>query len=242
MVTFASAFIFIMERYSVINEKRKREIVLLRGRGCAYRRCTFCDYHLDCSPDDGENYALNAEVLSKVTGEYGELEVINSGSVFELDGRTLDLIKCKCRARGISVIHFESHYMYKDRIAQLRREFDGFTLKIKLGLETFDYDLRERVLQKGIKDREPAIIADGFDEANLLVGISGQTAAGMINDIELGIKHFERICVNVMCENSTAVKPDPQAVSAFCTQVYPIYKNCTRVDILIKNTDFGVGA
>ena len=37
-----------MERYSVITEKNPREIVLLRGAGCAWRRCRFCDYHLDC--------------------------------------------------------------------------------------------------------------------------------------------------------------------------------------------------
>ena len=231
-----------MERYSVINEKRKREIVLLRGRGCAYRRCTFCDYHLDYSSDDEANYALNVDVLSRVTGEYGELEVINSGSVFELDGRTLQSILLTCREKNIDVIHFESHYMYRDRLLALRQIFDGFTLKLKLGLETFDYDLRERVLLKGIPVRDPAVIAYGFDEANFLFGLPGQTAVSMIKDIELGLKYFERICVNVMCENSTAVKPDPQAVSAFITQVYPIYKNCERVDILLNNTDFGVGA
>ena len=213
----------------------------MRGRGCAYRLCTFCDYHLDCSADDDENFALNAEVLSHVTGEYGELEVINSGSVFELDGKTIDLIKSVCRDKGIAVIHFEVHYIYKDRLADLRREFDGFTLKFKLGLETFDYDMREQALRKGIKDSDPAVIADGFDEANFLFGISGQTAESMRRDIELGLNNFERICINIMCENSTAVKPDPQVIAEFMSKVYPIYKDNARVDILIQNTDFGVG-
>lgn len=230
-----------MERYSVITEKLKREIVLLRGRGCAYRRCTFCDYHLDCSPSDEDNFALNSSVLSRVTGIYGELEVINSGSVFELDSRTLDMIKSVCREKGINVIHFEVHYMYKDRLADLRREFDGFTLKLKLGLETFDHDLRERVLHKGIPDREPAVIAVGFDEANFLFGVSGQTSESMLNDIELGLKHFERICINIMCDNSTSVKPDRTVITAFMQDVFPIYKDCVRADILVNNTDFGVG-
>ncbi|MDE6293591.1 MAG: radical SAM protein [Clostridiales bacterium] len=230
-----------MDRYSVINEKRKREIVLLRGRGCAYRRCTFCDYHLDCSPSGSDNFALNSAVLANVTGVYGELEVINSGSVFELDSRTLDMIKSVCRERCITVIHFEVHYMYKDRLSDLRREFDGFTLKLKLGLETFDYDLRERVLLKGISDREPAVIADGFDEANFLFGVSGQTSDSMRRDIELGLKHFERICINIMCDNSTSVKPDRTVIAAFINDVFPIYKDNARADILINNTDFGVG-
>lgn len=230
-----------MDRYSVITEKRKREIVLLRGRGCAYRRCTFCDYHLDCSPFDDDNFALNAEVLSRVTGEYGELEVINSGSVFELDPRTLDLIKAVCRDKDISVIHFEVHYIYKDRLAALRREFGEFTLKLKLGLETFDYDMREDVLLKGIPDHDPAIIADGFDEANFLFGLSGQTEQSMLRDIALGLNNFERICINIMCDNSTAVKPDRAVIDLFRTLIYPIYKDDPRVDILLNNTDFGVG-
>lgn len=40
-----------MERYSVITNKNPREIVLLRGSGCKWRRCAFCDYHLDFSPE-----------------------------------------------------------------------------------------------------------------------------------------------------------------------------------------------
>lgn len=251
MSLFSHAFVFVwlpykrifvfMERYSVISDKRKREIVLLRGRGCAYRRCTFCDYHLDCLQSDEDNFALNSEVLSKVTGIYGELEVINSGSVFELDSKTLAEIKSVCRGKGISVIHFEAHYMYKDRLDALRREFDGFTLKLKLGLETFDYALREDILHKGIEGIDPAVIADGFDEANFLFGISGQTAESMRRDIELGLKYFERICINVMCENSTSVKPDPVVIGEFMSSVFPIYKDCARADILINNTDFGVG-
>lgn len=72
-----------MERYNIIEEKNKREIVLLRGSGCVYKKCTFCDYYSDSCKDPGENFALNRAVLQFVTGKYGDLEVINSGSVFE---------------------------------------------------------------------------------------------------------------------------------------------------------------
>ena len=231
-----------MERYSVIACKRKREIVLLRGNGCAYKRCAFCDYHLDRSDDADENYKINGEALSRVTGVYGELEVINSGSVFELDERTLELIKSVCRERGISTIHFEAHYIYRDRIAELRRAFGDFTLKIKLGVETFDFELREGALKKGIAERDPKRIARFFDEANFLFGISGQSVASMKNDIELGLKYFERICINVMCGNSTPIKPDAQVISSFMRELYPVYTDDERVDILVENTDFGVGA
>ena len=230
-----------MERYSKITEKRKREIVLLRSRGCIYKKCSFCDYHFDSCPDDDENFALNSEALSKVTGEFGDLEVINSGSVFELDAQTLELIKKICREKRISTIHFEAHYLYDKKIPALRQEFSEFDLKIKLGLETFDYDFREGVLKKGIPERNAEIISKNFEEANFLFGIKGQTVESMKRDIQLGLEHFERICVNIMCENSTEIKPDKDVISCFLRSIYPIYKDNERIDILINNTDFGVG-
>ena len=36
-----------LERYSIITEKNPREITLLRGNGCKWLKCRFCNYHLD---------------------------------------------------------------------------------------------------------------------------------------------------------------------------------------------------
>lgn len=230
-----------MERYSVIKEKNPREIILLRGKGCVYQKCTFCDYHTDKCDNQEENFNLNKSVLERVTGCFGNIEIINSGSVFELDNKTRELIKKLCREKHIQTIHFESHYIYNKHIKRLRQEFSGFDLKMKLGLETFDYDFREKVLLKGINESKPEIIAENFDDANFLFGLTGQTVSSMQQDIELGLKYFERICVNIMCENSTDVKPDKEVIAAFVKYLYPKYKDNNRIDILINNTDFGVG-
>ncbi|MCI9438293.1 MAG: radical SAM protein [Lachnospiraceae bacterium] len=230
-----------MERYSKILSKRKREILLLRGKGCVYKKCPFCDYHLDSCPDENANYTLNQEVLRQVTGEFGDLEVINSGSVFELDSLTLDLIRTVCREKQISTIHFESHYLYRAQIPALRQYFQEFDLKMKLGLETFDGDFREHILRKGIPDREPEVISREFDEANFLFGLRGQTVLTMERDITLGLTYFERICINLMCENTSAMQPDQTVISDFLEKLYPKYYEDGRIDILIKNTDFGVG-
>lgn len=82
-----------MERYSIIHKKNSREIVLLRGSGCVYTKCTFCDYYSDSCKNEEENFRLNSKVLENVTGIFQNLEVINSGSVFELDKNTVELIK-----------------------------------------------------------------------------------------------------------------------------------------------------
>ncbi len=230
-----------MERYSVIKDKQKREIVLLRGRGCVYKKCSFCDYFSDFCLDDEKNFLLNKSVLDKVTGEFKDLEVINSGSVFELGKKTLDYIKEISRKNDIEILHFESHYLYRDKIPSLRAEFSDFKLMMKLGLETFDYEFRENVLKKGIKENNPEVISQNFDEANFLFGINGQTVQSMERDITLGLQFFRRICLNIMCENTTEIKPDKEVISGFMQELYPKYKGNERVDILINNTDFGVG-
>ena len=213
-----------MERYSIISDKNPREIVLLRGSGCKWRRCRFCDYHLDFSKDEAANFDLNQEVLANVTGLYHKLEVINSGSICDL-------------------VHFECHWTDRSCIKTLREDFSvsGISLKFKIGVETFDALFRESYLVKGIDEANPAKIAEDFDECCLLFGIPGQTAESMNADIETGLAHFERVCVNIMVENSTAIKPDPGIIDIFTKTIMPEYLHNPRVDILMNNTDFGVG-
>ena len=232
-----------MIRYSTIRDKNPREIVLLRASGCKWKKCTFCDYHLDSSKDEESNYILNKKVLEKVTGEYRHLEVINSGSFCELDEQTIELIRTICKEKSIAILHFECHYLYRNRIAALRERFEsvGTELKIKTGVETFDFEFRENVLKKGIPASDPKEIAKYFDECCLLFGISGQTAKSMTEDIETGLSHFERVCVNIMTKNTTNILPDQDVISIFKKEVMPNFANNDRVDILISNTDFGVG-
>lgn len=233
----------LLTRYSEITEKNPREILLLRGSGCKWRRCSFCDYQLDFSLDEESNYQLNKKELAKVTGKYSKLEVINSGSFVDLDEKTLILIQNTCVEKRIKEIHFECHWMHKDSVPALRDSFAGLgiTTKIKIGVETFDYDYRENILFKGIDEKNPAVIAKNFDEVCLLFGLDGQTYTSMKHDIETGLTYFERVCVNIMVENSTKIKPNAEVIKLFMQELYPLYKDNERIDILIENTDFGVG-
>ena len=94
-------------RYSKINTKNKREIVLLKGKPCVYGKCTFCNYIEDNSEDENEINNINFEVLENITGEYGVLEVINSGSVFELPKETLEKIKKWLTKKILDKLAFE---------------------------------------------------------------------------------------------------------------------------------------
>jgi hypothetical protein len=233
-----------MQRYSVIKDKNPREIVLLRGCGCRYKRCVFCDYHDDASANETENLQINKQALDSVTGEYGVLEVINSGSFCELEDSTLRLVEEVCEAKSIGTVHFECHWLYRHYVPALRERFAkiGVVLKIKTGVETFDADYREHVMLKGIRETSPERLSEGFDECCLLFGLPEQTVESMIADVETGLRYFSRVCVNIMVENSAPLKPDLAVRELFIKEVYPKYKDNPRVDILLHNTDFGVGA
>lgn len=231
-------------RYSVIEEKNKREIVMLRGNGCKWRKCTFCDYHLDFSKDEEENFCLNKEVLQQVTGIFRRLEVINSGSFSDLDQKTISYIEEVCLLNKITDLHFECHWIHREEIQTLRKRFvrHGIQVHIKSGVESFDTDFRENVLRKGFDFAAPSDIAQYFDEVCLLQGITRQNTDSMIADIETGLYYFQRVCVNIMAENSMPIKPDLQVITYFRKFVYPRYQENQRVDILFDNTDFGVGS
>lgn len=233
----------IMERYSVIEEKNKREIILLRGSGCKWRRCRFCDYHLDFSSNEEENYKLNKVEIEKVTGIYEKLEVINSGSFVDLDEKTMMLLEKVCKRRDLKEIHFECHWKHKEMVSTIRKRFAAFgvLVKVKIGVETFDALFRESYLDKGIDTDSPEEIAKYFDECCLLFGIPGQSKESMLGDIETGLKYFERICINIMQENGKAIKADNRVIINFVNEIYPIYADNKRVDILMENTAFGVG-
>ncbi|MDD6446110.1 MAG: radical SAM protein [Lachnospiraceae bacterium] len=233
----------VLVRYSVITDKNPREIVLLRGSGCRYKKCRFCDYHLDFSRNEKENFELNKGILSKVTGIYQSLEVINSGSFPELDIETMKEIENVCVRKGITQLRFEVHWMYHKHVKKWKEHFKekGITLKIKMGVETFDEAFRKDVFDKGMEHVSPEEIASVADEVCLLFGVTGQTLESMTEDIETGLKLFERICINIMVENSTEIHPDNNVIEMFMKNLYPKYIDNPRVDILLHNTDFGVG-
>lgn len=228
-----------MDRYSRITEKTKREIVLLKGFPCVWGKCRFCDYTDDNSRDEEQMNRLNEEVLSHVTGEYGVLEVINSGSCFELPQKTLEEIRRVVQEKQIERLFFEAHWIYRNRLEEMR-SFFGIPITFKTGVETFDYTFREKYLYKHAPFRDAAEVASYFDSACLMVGIKGQTKEMIKRDIALLKQYFRHGTVSVFTDNTTDVKRDEDLIRWF-VQEYAYLKDDPQVDILYENTDFGVG-
>lgn len=227
-----------MERYALIHTVLPREFVLLQGTGCRWKRCTFCDYHGDLSDDP---FAVNREVLAQVQGVYGVLDVINSGSAMELDPLTINMIKEVVKEKKIHTLWFEAHYMYKNQLSKFAEQFEGVEVKFRCGIESFDAALRSQ-WKKGVKgDVMPEDVAKYFQGVCLLCCTEGDSQERILRDIALAKAYFEYASVNVFCDNSTAVKRDEELVKWFVDVVYPQLQQSDKIEVLVENTDLGVG-
>ncbi len=228
-----------MIRYNVIDHKNKREIVLLKASPCIWGRCTFCDYIEDNSIDTQFNINFNREVLQNVKGKHKVLEVINSGSCFELPNETLQDIKNIIDSKGIEKLFLESHWIYRHRLQEME-QFFNIPITFKCGIETFDNHFRNEVLKKGAVFSVPEEVAKYFNSICLMVGIKGQTQDMIKKDMDYLLNYFKYGCVNLYVENSTPLKRDDELVNWF-KQNYSFLEDKSNIEVLWNNTDFGVG-
>ena len=227
-----------MDRYSLIHTNMPREFVLLQGQGCCWRRCTFCDYHQDVS---AAPFDVNKAVLEQVTGRYGVLDVINSGSAMELDEATLELLERVVHEKGIHTLWFEAHFMYRNRLSAFAARFAPAKVKFRCGVESFDAAQRAR-WNKGIPAWVSAEdVARYFNGVCLLCCTMDDTRERIMADIATARRHFEYFSVNVFCNNGTATKRNDELAAWFASEVYPHIKDDPRIEVLIENTDLGVG-
>ena len=227
-----------MQRYSLITTKLPREFILLQGRGCLWKKCTFCDYHTDTSQHP---YTINRPILQQVTGKYGVLDIINSGSAPELDTQTISHIKQLVKEKNIHTLWFEAHYLYHNKLKEFAQQFYPAKVKFRCGVETFNTTLRQQ-WNKGIPPQiTPAEIAKHYQGVCLLCCTKGDTKERVLNDIALADKYFEYASINLFCNNSTTEERDEKLAQWFIAEVYPNLKDSCKFEVLLNNTDLGVG-
>lgn len=228
-----------MDRYNKITNKNNREIVLLRSFPCIWGKCSFCDYIDDNGRDEGKLNKLNKEVLDNITGEFGVLEVINSGSCFEIPKETMNYIKKIVDEKKIKLLFFESHWFYRNRLDEIKNFFN-VPIIFKIGVETFDYDFRNNFLNKNAKFKDAKEVSEKFQSVCLMVGIKGQTKEMIRKDIEILLENFKYGTINVFVNNTTSIKRDEELVQWFRKE-YSYLDDYPTIEVLYHNTDFGVG-
>jgi hypothetical protein len=159
----------------------------------------------------------------------------------ELDEQTVEMIKKVVKEKKIHTLWFEAHYMYRHQLAKFAQQFEGVQVKFRCGVESFDAQLRER-WNKGIAASVTAEdVAKYFQGVCLLCCTEGDSKDRILSDIALAEQYFEYASVNVFCENTSPVKRDDTLTQWFVAELYPQLKQSKKIEILINNTDLGVG-
>lgn len=227
-------------RYARVHGTIPREILLLRGLPCIWSRCTFCDYIDDNTTDVAEIERVAAVELAKVTGCYGRLEVINSGSVQELLPSVQARLRDRMIACGVGEFICEAYWAYRRRFAETRAFFRVPT-RIKLGVETFDDRLRNDVLNKSMHFDSPDDVARLTDTICLLVGVHGQTRDSVRRDVDILLSRFRYGCVNLFTPNRRSAGLIDEDLKAWFREEYAWLAHEPGIEVLWQNTDFGVG-
>lgn len=227
-----------MRRYSRIEDKLPREFLLLQGRGCRWRKCTFCDYYGDTCENP---YDTNKAVIEQITGEFGVVDIINSGSAMELDEATLNHLARVVKERNVHTIWFEAHYLYREQLKAFAARFEGVEVKFRCGVESFDAELRT-AWNKGIdKSVTAEDVARYFRGVCLLCCTVGDSRERILRDIDIARRHFEYFSINLFCNNTTTVRRDEELAAWFEREVLPTIEDDPHIEVLLNNTDLGVG-
>ena len=159
----------------------------------------------------------------------------------ELDEETISLIREVVREKHIHTLWFEAHYMYRKKLADFAQQFAPATVKFRCGVETFSPTLRGH-WKKGIPtDVTAEDVAKHFQGVCLLCCTEGESRERILTDINLARQHFEYFSVNVFCNNSTSVRQDKALAQWFANEVCPQIKEDPKIEVLMENTDLGVG-
>jgi len=227
-------------RYGRYPHKRAREVVLLRGLPCVWSRCSFCDYIADNTTDAELIRRTAEEELAKVTGEFGRLMVINSGSVQELPIGVRERIRDLIRARRIREFYTESYWAYRKDYEATRRFFEVET-HLFLGVETFDDGVRNGLLNKAMHWSGPEEVASYTDSINLMVGVRGQSRDMVRRDVDIMLTQFRYGIVSLFSENTKSAGIMDTRIKDWFLEEFDWLKREERVDVLAENTAFGVG-
>lgn len=227
---------------------RPREVVLLRGLPCIWSRCSFCDYIADNTTDVAEIRRVADEALARVTGEFGRLQVINSGSIQELPPPVLEQVRTLLVERGIEEFYTESYWAYRNSFDETRRFFRvsnrrGRTVRthLFLGVETFDDGLRNGILNKSMHWSGPDDVAAATDSICLMIGFRGQTRDIVRRDIDLLLSKFRYGIINLFSPNTKSAGLIDEEIKAWFVEEFAWLRDVEKVDVLLNNTDFGVG-
>ncbi|MBR5829691.1 MAG: hypothetical protein IKY63_00355, partial [Tidjanibacter sp.] len=84
-------------------------------------------------------------------------------------------------------------------------------------------------------------VAHYFDGVCLLVGTEGGSREQILSDVALAREWFDYFSVNLFCPNTTPIRRDEELAMWFTEELYPTLLDIEGCEVLVANTDLGVG-
>ena len=111
----------------------------------------------------------------------------------------------------LKILYFEIFYSYLSRLDEIINYFNEkkkVEIRFRTGIESFDNDFRRNVYKKNIlldEKKIKEIIWENIFSLSL-IATQGQTKEMIKNDIEMGLKYFKAITINVFVDNGNCGK------------------------------------
>jgi uncharacterized Fe-S cluster-containing MiaB family protein len=136
----------------------RRLVVILRGFPCSYGKCTFCPFAIEQSVSPSVILRDNRRIISQAIKEKEDynperIAVFNGGSFHELPYDTVE--RLRPLATGVVFeVEERSEYVTLESLRALLDYYKPERLIVRIGFESFDEEIREEVLRKGMPDSE----------------------------------------------------------------------------------------
>ncbi len=177
--------------------------------------------------------------------EYMPKKFYSLGAVTECDSfESIYTTVKKLYKKDIKILYFEIFYSYLSRLNEIIDYFNEkkkVEVRFRTGIESFDNDFRKKIYNKNIflDEKKLEELSEKIYSVCLLIATQGQTKEMIKKDIEIGLKYFKAVTINIFVDNGTAVKRDVELVKWFVQDMKHLF-NDDRIEILIDNKDLGV--
>ena len=71
--------------------------------------------------------------------------------------------------------------------------------------------------------------------------MKGQTKEDIISSVDIAERYFDYYSINLFCPNTTDTERDDELAAIFINELVPQFRKSRKAEILIDNTDLGVG-
>ena len=141
-----------------IDEDKRTLTIILMGYPCKWNKCSHCYFHEESSTDKQVILKKNYEILdeSKKIIEEKSIQVIkifNGGSIFELPSEFYPKINDLSENKSLS-IETRPEYITDHLLNRLIKDLKSKNLKIFIGFDSYFEDIRNGVLNKGMRQSE----------------------------------------------------------------------------------------